>query len=247
MKFARLLLLAAAAAAQTPPTGVAVQVPPTVVRISNLDGQQHTLTYQNAGLKPIRAVVLRDARGQVTWQLFSEPLAAGLTSSMPVWPDLDPVRLGDEVHVAAVVFSDGTHVGSATDSDGVSVISKLFDQWRGEADATSAWKGVFEKFPSDDRGFLQAFYAKTDALTVSREAYSDYQLGVLPVDAGMKAMAERIRGDLARGYHRSNGPNDPMNSVHDAATAHQFLVTWVNGRVPHSQSKAPDAGEAVLP
>lgn len=247
MKFAVLLLLAAgAAAAQSPRIGVAVKVPQTVVRITNLDGQKHTLTFQNAGLKPIRAVVLRNARGEITWQVFSEPLASGHSSEIPVWSDLDPVRLSEDVNVAAVVFSDGTHTGAATDSDGVSVVSKLFDQWRGEADATLAWEKLLNQLPTDDHGFLMAFFAKTDSLKVPTQAYSYYQAGVLPVDAGMKATAERIRADLARGRHRSIGPNDPMNDVHDEATAHRFLLTWVDGRVAQSESRAHDAGEVVL-
>jgi hypothetical protein len=229
------------------------QVPATVARIVTLDTStgRPLLEFENTGSKPLRAVVVRDIagpnRGQVVRQLFSDPLPLDHTSRLEVWSDVDPAHVADQVEIAAVIFGDGTHLGSAPDRDGVDTVAKIFERWRGESDALQAWQKTFAKFPPDDHGFVQAFLAKAAALTVSQIAYSEYTSGVLPVEGGIKATAERLRADLQRGYHLSAGPNDPMNGVHDEASAHRYLVDWMNGRLIASQLQARDAGEAVLP
>jgi hypothetical protein len=198
------------------------QVPAAMVSIINIDTSQGTpvLEYQVTGAKPVTAIVIRRkgpsapagvdhvaGGGFVVWQIYQAPLTTNQIGSLPVWNDVDAAHYHNQVEIAAVIFSDGTHVGTAPDIDGVDTVSKLFQRWRGEADATLAWKKVFDQFPQDDHGFVQAFFSKVASLNVPQVAYSDYLSGLLPVDAGMVATANRLRADLARGSHLSIGSN----------------------------------------
>ena len=160
------------------------QVPTNVSRIVTLDTSTGSplLEFENTGSKPIRAVMVRNVApgancGQIVRQSSSEPLAANQSSTLQVWSNLNLARVADEVEIAAVIFADGTHLGSAPDQDGIDTVAKFFEEWRGEADAVQAWQKIFAKFPRDDHGFVQAFLAKAAALNVPQVAYSDYQRG----------------------------------------------------------------------
>lgn len=242
-----LVILAGLVSAAAP-----AQVPASVVRIINLDTSRAmpVLEYQVTGNKAVAAVVVRDIapgpnQGFVVWQIH-HAMTTNQTGSLQVWPDVDAPHFEDQVQIAAVIFTDRTHLGSAPDraADGEDAVSEIFDYWRGKADV-SIWKKAIERLPQDDHGFVQAFLAKAAATQVPEAVYSRYAAGVLEVDAGMKATARRLQRDLANGQHASAGPADPANTVRDEITAHQFLVKWVNDRAGLSQIDATDAGQAV--
>ena len=229
------------------------QVPDTVARIVSVNTSQGVpyLEYQNTGSKPIAAVILQyigsgSNHGSFVWQIHDGSLPPNGMGSLQVWKEVDPAQPTKQVDIAAVIFTDRTHLGSAPTKmmGGTDAVSDIFAKWQGEADAFAAWQTILDKLPTEDHAFIQAFVAKANSVAIPQASSSAYQQGAMTVDAGMKATAKRITGDIARGNHLSIGATDPANGVHDEASAHHFILSWVHSRTVQSQLEAADKGVA---
>ncbi len=224
--FLRAALILCAAAAfpafgQTP-------VPQTVAKITSLDTSSATpqLAFQNTGTKALAAIVFRNLtpehRGEVVITQYSPALAPGAADSVRAWPDLDGGRLATQVEIVAVIFADGTHLGSAPDpaDNGTDAVDEVFEQRRGAADELRKWAKLVESLPPDDLAALGAFVKSASALPPDGQYSTAYELGVANIQRGMRARAERIAAALRQGSDAKSVRAQYLGHIpEDAATA----------------------------
>jgi hypothetical protein len=111
-----LLMPSALGAADRVATDNLSQTPQKYLSIQGISQQDHRVTALNIGTKPVSGYAVQNlANGnewngwvQSTW-LIDPPLQTGETESHAVWPEITKV---DQIRIAAVIFADGTHVGS---------------------------------------------------------------------------------------------------------------------------------------
>lgn len=209
----------------------AAQVPSTVAKITNLDTSSGTpqLEYQNTGSKAITAIVIRNItptphKGEVVMAQYPDAmLEPGQSGRLQIWTGLDPDKLGSEVEIAAVIFDDGTRLGSAPDPayNGVDAVDELLEGRRGAADELAKWAKLVQALPKDDRSAVQQFVQAAAALKPGREVHTQYDLGVTEIQAGMRATAERIQAALAKGTPPRSVRAQYLSHIpeHAAATA----------------------------
>lgn len=202
MLYSRMLFMAALLG-----TAAAAQVPTNIAAITNLDVSSGSpqMEYQNTGSKALTAIVIKNLtpehKGEVVMAEYpSAPLAPGQTRSLPVWSGLDAGKLASEVEIAAVIFADGTHLGSAPNPayNNVDALDEIFELRRATAAALAKWAAVVNTLPADDRAALEKFVS-ADPGEPKREFQSQTAIGAADIQSGMHQLALKIKQALVQG------------------------------------------------
>lgn len=146
-------------AAETP----AARVPSTVAIVKSIDlsnPQNPSAVIEATGLKPITAAVIVNSdpppdRGDFTTMNFpGSPLSKGQTLPVFAW---DNSTL-ENTYIAAVIFADGTTLGSHLDTaTGKQVIDELFEERKGSAEEWDHWMPLIESGRSDPHSGLRTW------------------------------------------------------------------------------------------
>jgi hypothetical protein len=236
------------------------QVPDSVIKFTKLDTskEEHEIEFQNAGTRPIRAVVIRlidqnagmlkyaggpkegmdskmPKRGQILWWIReTKPLAQGEKSSVNVFQEVNEVDMANQVEICAVIFADGTHVGSAPDPiRGQDAVADIFEMWQGRADAEAAWKKEMAGAPKDNHAWLEKFLSKAESFDENEGSYSLYNAGEREVAGGLQALAQRVRGEVSKG-------------VRSEASARSLIQQRLDANLARTATLATNAGKADL-
>src|SRR5205823_3206612 len=118
---------------------------------------------------------------------------------LQVWNGLDPAQLDQQLKVVAVIYDDGTHIGSAPDPayKGTDVIAEIFEARKGRADEWAKWKDFISHLPQDDNLALAQFFKAAEQLHIDTTSYSQYDSGVSEARAAIQASVKRMRDALA--------------------------------------------------
>jgi hypothetical protein len=112
-------------------------------------------------------------------------------------------------------------------------VNVVFEEWQGVADAEAAWKKDLASGPKDNHAWLAKFLAKAEAVDDNETSYSSYSLGVSRVASGMRALAQQMRGQIAKGAHTE-------------ASARSLIEHNLAGDLARSAALATNAGKADL-
>ena len=207
------------------------QVPGDFLKITNLElsSGTPTLEYENVGQKPVTAFAIenltREHKGElvIVEYPYGSLAPAERRAGLQVWNGLDPAQLDQQLKVVAVIYDDGTHIGSAPDPayKGADVIAEIFEGRKGRADEWAKWKDFISHLPQDDNVALAQFFKAAEQLHIDTTSYSQYDSGVNEARAAIQASVKRMRVALAAHTHSAASLRSQMRTeIPHLATQH---------------------------
>jgi hypothetical protein len=201
-----ILLALAVAVVQLP-----AQVPESVAKITHTmpSGTITLAEFQNMGQKPITAIVIEKPAvvpGEMTTMVSKDfpgqPLGHNGRDTLHVW-DNTPVT---EMHIAAVIFEDGTTMGySKPYPKSPDIVTSIFLRRKGEAEAWVRWRNFVSSLAGkDDKAAVAEFIKAVNATPVVHEFHGNYEdiaMGENNVLSEVQTQAANAEGILARGEH----------------------------------------------
>jgi hypothetical protein len=163
----RTIFLALAIATQLP-----AQVPESTARITRTmpgNGGGASIEFGNTGFKPINAIVIEIQRPGESTVAMSEdfpgqPLEHNGRGTLQTWRDIPTTQM----HIAAVIFTDGSSLGYSKPYDNQSdIVTYIFSRRKGQADAWVRWRNFVKSLAGKDaRTAVDEFVRAVNAIPV---------------------------------------------------------------------------------
>lgn len=223
------------------------QVPSSVAIITQVvvsNGIPST-TYRNESQKDITALAFKKTTDPYKGDLVvvnypDEPPAPGetrtLTGGWTLKDAIDPALGVSQLSLAAVIFSDGTHVGGAPDRAalGQDVVAEIFASRAAAAAEWKKWSDYISRLPADDKSAVDQFVKDASALTIPQHVSGGHQaIAVAHVQANIKQQAAFVSSALSKG-------------THDARWVRITILKADQQKSASMQTQSVDAGEGII-